>query len=103
VEHFAELMAIMCVFSIPMLAIWTHHKRKMLELQLKLRGLGSNVDVKSEIEALRQEIRSLRDTTTQYDISFDSALQRMESRVEGVERQVRSIQSEEVLRVGNGR
>ena len=102
-EHLAELIAIMSVFSIPMLAIWTHHKRKMMELQIKLRGPGNNVDVKAELEALRQEMRSLRDTTTQYDISFDTALQRMENRVEGVERQVRAIQSEEVLRVGNGR
>lgn len=102
-EHFAELMAVVCVFSIPMLAIWTSHKRKMMELQLKMRGQGDNVDSRAEIEALRQEMRSLRDTTTQYDISFDTALQRMEGRVEGVERQIKAIQSEEVLRVGNGR
>jgi len=99
----SEVMAIVFVFSIRMLAIWTHHKRKMMELQIKLRGQGDTVDSRTEIEALRQEIRSLRDTTTQYDISFDTALQRMESRMEGVERQVKAIQSDEVLRVGNGR
>ena len=98
-----ELVAIIAVFSIPLSAIWAYHRRKMLEIQLKLRGQGTSTDVKAEIEALRQELRSLRDTTTQYDISFDTALQRMESRVEGVERQVRAIQSEDVLRVGNGR
>jgi hypothetical protein len=75
----------------------------VLEMQLKLRGQAGNTDSRGEIEALRQELRSLRDTTTQYDISFDTALQRMESRVEGVERQVRAIQSDEALRVGNGR
>jgi hypothetical protein len=99
----SELMAIVFVFSIPMLAIWTHHKRKMMELQIKLRGQGDNLDSRPEIEALRQELRALRDTTTQYDLSFDTALQRMESRMEGVERQVKAIQSDDVLRVGNGR
>ena len=37
-------------------------------------------------EALRQEVRALRDTTMQYDLSFDAALERMESRVESIER-----------------
>src|SRR5438132_8565719 len=101
-EHFPEVMAIFAVFSIPIFAMWTHHRRKVLEMQLQLRN-QNNSGSTSDLEALRQEVRALRDTTMQYDLSFDTALQRMEQRVEGIERRVATIQSDDVLRVGNGR
>ena len=41
--------------------------------------------LRQEVAALREEMRSLRDTTTQYDISFDTALQRVEQRIGRVE------------------
>jgi hypothetical protein len=97
-----EFFPILVVFSIPLLAIWTSHRRKMLEMQLQLRNQGDN-GVRAELEALRHEMHSLRDTSTQYDLSFDTALQRMEHRVENVERRVQSILAQDVARVGNGR
>jgi len=33
------------------------------------------------VEGLRKEVAELRDLTTRYDLSFDTALQRLESRV----------------------
>ena len=101
-EHMIGLIAVLCVFGIPLSAIWTSHKRKVLELQLQMRGQGDS-SVHAEMEALRQEVRSLRDTSTQYDLSFDTALQRMDHRVEAIERRVATIQSDDVLRVGSGR
>ena len=68
-----------------MIAIWTGHQRKMLEMRLQLQNQG-DTGLRAEVETLRQEVRSLRDTSMQYDLSFDTALQRMEKRVEGVER-----------------
>lgn len=47
-------------------------------------GHGTAADT-SAIKQLREEIKSLRDTTLQYDLSFDTALQRMEQRVERLE------------------
>jgi hypothetical protein len=73
----------------------------MMELQLKLRGQGSD-SVHSEVEALRQEVRALRDTSTQYDLSFDAALQRMEHRVQGIERTIQSTRPDEVVQMGLG-
>ncbi|MCW3100699.1 MAG: hypothetical protein JWL77_6317 [Chthonomonadaceae bacterium] len=55
---------------------------------------GSVQDVealRAEISALRTQIMELRDTTTQYDLSFDTALQRMERRVEQMEQQQRLL------------
>ena len=43
-----------------------------------------------ELAALRAEVSSLRDTATQYDISFDTALQRMDSRMTHLERRTAS-------------
>ena len=81
------IIAILCIFglpmSIPLLNLWSKHQREMLELRLQLQqGNGSS---HTEIEALRQEIQALRETSMQYDLSFDAALQRVEQRVARVE------------------
>ena len=96
------LVSVIFIFSIPMVAIWTTHQRKLLELKLQLGSQGSD-NVRSEFEALRNEVRSLRDTTMQYDLSFDTALQRLEQRVDTMERRAVSAQAEEQIQVGAGR
>lgn len=100
--EFAALLAIILILSIPLFALWSYHRRKVLEMQLQIRGQGEG-GVRAELDAVRQELRMLRDTSTQYDLSFDAALQRMEQRVAGVERSVQSIQAQEVQRIGSGR
>jgi len=85
------IMAILCgvvivgiVFSIPLALIMTYHKRKMEEIRLKKMGMMTE-EVKAEFAALRGEISALRDTTMQYDLSFDTSLQRLERRIEHLE------------------
>src|SRR5436190_883648 len=96
------LVAVMLIFGIPFFAIGTEHRRRMMELQLKLRNQGDE-SVKASIEALRDEVRSLRDTTTQYDVSFDSVLQRMEQRVERLERRVSEPEANAIADLRAGR
>ena len=79
-----SVFAIFMVFGIPMLVIITSHRRKMLEMKLKSMDRGDD-SVRIAVEQLRSEVRSLRDTSTQYDLSFDNALQRIERRVETLE------------------
>lgn len=58
-------------------------------------GVGDSQEIealRAEVAALRQQMSSLHDTTTQYDLSFDSALQRMERRVERVESEQKQVQ-----------
>jgi hypothetical protein len=101
--EFIGLIAVICIFGIiPVSGIWTSHRRKMLELQLRLRNEGSS-SLQAEVEALRQEVRNLRDTTMQYDLSFDTALQRMEQRVEGIERRAIPGETGNVAELRNGR
>ena len=84
------LVAVILIFGAPFASILTGHQRKVLEMKLQLRNQG-DTGVRAEVEALRQEVRALRDTSMQYDLSFDTALQRLEKRVEGVERNVNSV------------
>ncbi|MCC6728056.1 MAG: hypothetical protein IT208_01830 [Chthonomonadales bacterium] len=60
-----------------------------LRVQLKL-GAQQKGDARllAEIEQLRKEFASLRDTATQYDLSFDTALQGIASRVARLEQRV---------------
>ena len=83
--EFIGLVAVLGFFGIPLSAIWGHNRRKMIELKLRL-NQGDDASVRAAVEALRAEVRALRDTSMQYDISFDSALQRVESRVDQMER-----------------
>ncbi len=55
---------------------------------------GSDVTaLREEVALLRKEMHDLRDTTTQYDLSFDTALQRLESRVNQIEQQRQQIRN----------
>lgn len=85
------LTAVVMVFGIPITAIITGHLKSMAQLRIeaaaKVAG-SQSAHVDSEIAALRDEVARLRDTTTQYDIAFDTALQRLDSRVGHLEAQV---------------
>lgn len=80
-------LPVMGVLSIPLLAIWTHHKRHMEELSQKRQRI-MNDDVRAEFTALRQEIKALHDTAMQYDLSFDTTMQHLDRRVGQLEHQM---------------
>jgi hypothetical protein len=93
----AALLTLLCVgvpilaiFTIPFYLIWTSHRRKMVELNLQRQRLIAD-DIRAEFAAIREEIRELRDTTMQYDLSFDTAMHQMERRLSHVERQTRTL------------
>ncbi|HZO91588.1 MAG TPA: hypothetical protein VFB38_24920 [Chthonomonadaceae bacterium] len=81
---------------------WIKHRTRLAELRLK-QVSEKDTGVRAAIEELRAEVRSLRDTTTQYDLSFDAALQRMEHRMEGLERRVNTLEANGVTDVRIGR
>lgn len=100
--EFIGLIAVLGIFGIPLSAIWGHNRRRMMELRLRM-SQGDNASVQAAIEALRAEVRTLRDTTMQYDISFDSALQRVESRVDQIERRVMPTETSRVAELSGRR
>jgi hypothetical protein len=89
----ALLIPIMAIFGIFFLPVWTSHQRKMMELRLKA-GSQTDANLLAELQAMKAQIAELRDTTTRYDMSFDSALQRIESRAGHLETRVSTVEQE---------
>lgn len=82
-DQLALMIPIIAVF-IPIVAIVTSHQRKLAEINAQ-RGVTLPANIKTELEALRNEVAMLRDTTTRFDMSFDAAITRLEDRVDHVE------------------
>jgi hypothetical protein len=80
--------------GLPALAIWTHHRRKMEELKIQ-RQVAADRNVQTQLDTIRADIQSLRDTTLQYDLSFDTNLQQVERRLAALERQKITLPAEE--------
>jgi hypothetical protein len=72
---------------IPFYAIWTGHRRAIEEIRAKARAQSDDA-TRRAIQELRDEFAALRDTATQYDLSFDTALKRLESRVMALEQKL---------------
>ena len=76
--------------TIPLVAIFVKSQQKIAEMKIQM-GVGAGTEsaalneVKNEIQALRREVASLRDTTTAFDMSFDAAISRLETRVDRIE------------------
>jgi hypothetical protein len=82
------LVAVICIFGLPW---FYHHQRKMMELKLR-GGMMGDSNVLKELQDLKKQMAELRDTTTRYDMSFDAALQRMESRMGQVEQRLTTVE-----------
>ena len=85
------LALILCILG-PMLfvlitatVLW--HRKEMLQMELERRRL-SNQEIVAQIEALRQELAQLRDTSTQYDMSLQATLETLQERVRMLEQQL---------------
>ncbi len=59
-------------------------QEKRLEMRLRLQQ-GQSDEVTRQLEALRAEIAGLRDTSTQFDMSLEHTVQRLEERVNRME------------------
>ncbi len=71
---------------LPMSLVYSYHKRKMEQLRLQRDNLLSQ-HIANEFAAVRDEIKALRDTSMQYDLSFDTALHQIDRRIAGLERE----------------
>ena len=59
-------------------------QERRLELRLQAQQ-GKNEDVTHQLEAMRAEIAGLRDTSTQFDMSLEHSVERLEERVGRIE------------------
>lgn len=75
------------VFMVPLAAILTEHRRKLYEIKLRTEGTGGQ-----QYEELKKELSELRATATEFDLSFDTALQRLEQRIERLEERLQRLE-----------
>lgn len=57
------------IFMIPIIAILTHHQRKMAEL---IHGNKGNANTQAEFEALRREVQELKEVVHQQTLAIDN-------------------------------
>lgn len=62
-------------------------QERRLELRLQAQQ-GKNEDITRQLDALRAEVAALRDTSTQFDMSLEHSVERLEERVGRVETKV---------------
>jgi hypothetical protein len=79
------------VLMVPITWIVTNHRRKLEEMRMH-HSVAVAEETRLAIEAVRKEVAALRDTTTEYDMSFDTALHRMESRMGNIEQRVLQVE-----------
>jgi hypothetical protein len=82
------LVAVVLIFGGPMFALWTRYR---LEHE-RLRQEKSD----KAFEQLRQELAQVRETSTQYALSFEDALQRMERRLDSLEQRVSAVEAQQL-------
>jgi hypothetical protein len=84
--EFTELViAIVAVTtSGSVLKAYIDYKQKAVEARVQ-KAAAPDQALREEVDELKRKLTELRDVTTQYDMSFDSALHRVETRLATVE------------------
>lgn len=79
-----EVLIPLTILLIPIVAILTHHQRKMAEI---VHRQGATPAVMSEVERLREEVAHMRNLLNEQTIAVDSALNAL--RIPGAEANVK--------------
>lgn len=66
-ETLVPIVIFLCTFSVPLMAIWTKHKREMAMLGVDEKGGISE----KEAEKLRAEVKDLRDKVNALTLEMD--------------------------------
>lgn len=82
------------IFGVGALAIITEHLQKMAQIRHSHATDESHDRVMQTLAEVQLELKQLRDTTSEYDLSFDTALQRIESRVSHIEQRVQQLEQQ---------
>ena len=85
-RQLALMIPIIAMF-IPVAAILARHRERIEEIRARQGNTKTAVDesLRAEVAALKEQMMALRDTTTKFDLSFDSALDGMEERMKRME------------------
>ena len=79
-----KLLALVGFFGTISMAIYWGCRIEMEKIRARNRASEESVTQQS-LNALREEVERLRDTSTKFDVSFDASLSRLEERVDRLE------------------
>jgi TolA-binding protein len=83
-----SVLGILVVCGAPTVMFVGYHfaktRERIARMQLEARKTPDQ-DLAQQLDALRQEVARLRDTSTQFDVSHDHALERIDQRLRSVE------------------
>lgn len=82
------LVTVVLIFGGPMFALWTRY-------QLERERIRQEKSDKA-FEQIRQELAQVRETSTQYALSFEEALQRIERRLDELEQRISAVESQQI-------
>ncbi len=82
------LVAVVLIFGGPMFAMWTRY-------QLERERIRQEKSDKA-FEQIRQELSQVRETSTQYALTFEDALQRIENRFDSLEQRLSTVEGQQV-------
>jgi hypothetical protein len=82
------LVAVVLIFGTPFFAMWTRYQlaRERLRQEKTDKALGQ----------IREELAQVRETSTQYALSFEDALQRIERRLDSLEQRVSAVEGQQL-------
>ncbi len=83
------------VLLLPFYGLWAYNRRKIEEIRVRGR-VHIGEETQRSLEEIRRELHALRDTTTNYDMGFDSAMHRIEARMAHLESRVNSNEVQNV-------
>jgi hypothetical protein len=82
--EFLGLVAILMVFGTPLVLQFAKARERIAMMKMQA-PQAPDQEIIRQLDALRQEIAQLRDTSTQFDLSHNNALERLEQRVSSLE------------------
>ncbi|MCS6830685.1 MAG: hypothetical protein NZ749_08575 [bacterium] len=82
------LVTVVLIFGTPFFAMWTRYRIE----QEKIRQQKTD----RALEEIRQELAQVRETSTQYALSFEDALQRIERRLDTLEERVGTMEGQQI-------
>ncbi|MDW8320798.1 MAG: hypothetical protein RMM08_05505 [Armatimonadota bacterium] len=82
------LVTVILIFGTPFFAMWTRYRIE----QEKIRQQKTD----RALEEIRQELAQVRETSTQYALSFEDALQRIERRLDTLEERVGTMEGQQI-------
>lgn len=85
-------LIILMIFGLKLFTIWTRHRIKLEEMRQRSVQVPNNAS-SAQMLAIQTEVQQLRDTCTQFDMSLEHSLKRLDDTVTHIEQRLRALET----------